>query len=104
MADERGTRFDYNDGAPQALAYIFRMATGQDTEEYAVRYLFGPVGVQRWYWKRTSTGLADPQGGLYLDRHGLAKLMVLFQHDGMWEGKPVLSADWVKDSIAHRRP
>lgn len=100
MAEQPGTRFYYNDGAPEALAYIFRKATGQDIEEYAAKNLFGPLGITRWFWKRNPQGLADAEGGLYLDRHDLAKLMLLFHHDGVWEGKRVVSSDWVKQSIA----
>ena len=100
MAEEPGTRFYYNDGAPQALAYIFRLATGQDLEEYAAKNLFQPVGIQHWFWKRNPQGLPDAEGGLYLDRHDVAKLMILFQHDGLWDGKRVVSSDWVKASIA----
>jgi hypothetical protein len=37
MQEEPGTKFYYNDGAPQALGYIFRKATGQDVEEYAAK-------------------------------------------------------------------
>ena len=100
MAEEPGTRFYYNDGAPQALAYIFRLATGQDLEEYAAKNLFQPVGIQHWFWKRNPQGLPDAEGGLYLDRHDVAKLMILFQHDGLWDGKRVVSSDWVKASIS----
>ena len=97
--DPRAAGFYYNDGAPEALSYIFRVATGQDIEEYAAKYLFAPIGIEHWFWKRTPQGIADTEGGLYLDRHDLAKLMLLFAHGGVWEGKQVVSADWVKASI-----
>lgn len=100
MAEQPGTRFYYNDGAPEALAYIFRKATGQDLEEYAAKNLFQPLGITRWFWKRNPQGLPDAEGGLYLDRHDLARLMLLFHHDGLWEGKRVVSSDWVKQSIS----
>lgn len=100
MQEEPGTKFYYNDGAPQALGSIFRKATGQDVEEYAAKYLFTPLGITNWYWKRSPKGTPDTEGGLYLDRHDLAKLMQLFQHDGMWEGKRIVSSDWVKASTA----
>jgi CubicO group peptidase (beta-lactamase class C family) len=100
MKEEPGTRFYYNDGAPEALAYIFRVATGQDIEEYAAKHLFAPLGIEHWFWKRTPQGVADTEGGLYLDRHDLAKLMTLFEHNGQWDGKHVVSAEWVKASIA----
>jgi CubicO group peptidase (beta-lactamase class C family) len=99
MAEEPGTSFYYNDGGPQALAYIFRKATGQDLEAYAAEHLFKPLGITSWYWKRTPQGVPDGEGGLYLDRHDLAKLLILYQHDGVWEGKQIVSREWVKASL-----
>jgi CubicO group peptidase (beta-lactamase class C family) len=99
MAEQPGTSFYYNDGAPEALAYIFRKATGKDIEEYAAAHLFQPLAIDQWFWKRNPQGLADTEGGLYLDRHDLAKLLQLFQHDGLWNGNRIVSSDWVKQSI-----
>jgi CubicO group peptidase (beta-lactamase class C family) len=100
MAEEPGSRFNYNSGATELLAHIFRVATGKDIEEYAARNLFGPLGIERFYWKRIPWGLADTEGGLYLERHDLAKIMLLFHHNGVWDGKQIVSADWVKASLA----
>ena len=99
MKEDPGTHFYYNDGAPEALAYIFQKATGQDIEEYAAKYLFAPIGIEHWYWKRIPMGLADTEGGLYLERHDLARLMILFQHGGRWNGKQVIGKDWVAETI-----
>ncbi|HWZ50173.1 MAG TPA: serine hydrolase [Granulicella sp.] len=99
MAEEPGTHFNYNDGAPQALAYIFRKATGQDLEEYAAEHLFAPLGITSWFWKRTPQGVPDGEGGLYLDRHDLAKLMLLYLHNGAWNGTQIVSPEWVKASL-----
>jgi CubicO group peptidase (beta-lactamase class C family) len=100
MAEEPGARFNYNSGASELLAHIFRVATGQDIEEYAARNLFAPLGINRFYWKRIPSGLADTEGGLYLERHDLARIMLLFHQNGLWDGKQIVSADWVKESIA----
>jgi CubicO group peptidase (beta-lactamase class C family) len=103
MSDEPGSRFNYSSGATELLAHIFRVATGQDIEEYAAKNLFAPLGIERFYWKRIPWGLADTEGGLYLERHDLAKIVLLFHHNGVWEGKRIVSADWVKESLAPSR-
>ena len=99
MATDPGTEFRYNSGATQLLAHIFKVATGQDIEEYAQRYLFTPLGIERYFWKRSPTGLTDTEGGLYLRSLDLAKISYLFLKDGVWEGKPVVQPDWVKASV-----
>jgi CubicO group peptidase (beta-lactamase class C family) len=99
MSEEPGKRFNYNSGATQLLSYIFRVATGKDIEEYAAQNLFAPLGIEHYFWKRSPSGLADTEGGLYLRPHDLAKIAYLFLKDGVWNGKRIVSADWVKRSI-----
>jgi CubicO group peptidase (beta-lactamase class C family) len=98
MAEEPGARWNYNSGASELLAYIFRAATKTDIEEYASRHLFAPLGIERWYWKRTPAGVVDTEGGLYLEARDLAKIWYLFMKNGMWDGRQVVSADWVRSS------
>ncbi len=100
MMEEPGTRFNYNSGASELLAHVFRRATGLDVEEYAARHLFGPVGIRDWYWKRTPAGLPDTEGGLYLSSEDLARLWYLFLQGGRWNGRQVVSEDWVRQSVA----
>jgi len=100
MSDEPGARFVYNSGASQLLAHIFYRATGRDIEEYAARHLFTPLGIRDWHWKRTPAGLADTEGGLYLASEDLAKLWYLFLQNGRWDGRQVVSTEWVRASLA----
>ncbi len=100
MANEPGTHWNYNSGASQMLARIFRQATGTDIEEYAAKHLFAPIGIERWYWKRTPSGIVDTEGGLYLEARDLARIWQLWLRNGMWNGKRVVSEEWVKASIA----
>ena len=98
MSHEPGTTYRYNSGATQLLSYIFSAATGTDIEEYAERHLFRPLGITQYFWKRTPTGLADTEGGLYLRPRDLAKIWLLFLRDGEWEGKRIVSSSWVRQS------
>ncbi len=82
------------------LAHIFQRATGQDIEEYAANRLFAPLGIVRYFWKRTPLGLPDTEGGLYLERHDLAKMAYLFLSHGLFAGKQIVSPAWVKESLA----
>jgi CubicO group peptidase (beta-lactamase class C family) len=103
MAHEPGTVFAYNSGASQLLSHVFRKATGTDIDTYAATHLFKPLGIRHSYWKRTPTGLADTEGGLYLRPRDLAKIGYLFLRNGVWDGQPILRAEWVKTSVAEAR-
>ena len=100
MAAEPGQRWNYNSGASQLLSDIFHKATGSDIEAYAKQHLFGPLGIQRWYWKRTPAGLVDTEGGLYLEATDLARIWYLFLQGGQWNGQRIVSQDWVRASLA----
>ena len=99
MALEPGQSFNYNSGASELLAYIFRKATGKDIEEYASENLFSPLGIDHYFWKRIPTGLVDTEGGLYLSETDLAKIYYLFLREGTWNGKQLVSMEWVKASV-----
>ncbi len=99
MAREPGTVFNYSSGETQLLAHIFSRATGSDIEEYAAKHLFAPLGIERWFWKRTPAGLVDTEGGLYLEAKDLARIWYLWLRGGEWNGARVVSPDWVKQSV-----
>ena len=99
MAGDPGQSFNYNSGASQLLSYIFRKATGKDIEEYASLYLFSPLGINQYFWKRIPTGLADTEGGLYLTATDLAKIYYLYLRNGNWNGKQLVTPEWVKASV-----
>ena len=98
MVNEPGTVFNYSSGTSELLAHIFRKETGQDIEKYGEKYLFTPLGMKH-YWKRSPMGVVDTEGGLFLSSGDLAKIGYLYLHDGMWDGKQIVSKEWVWQSV-----
>ncbi len=99
-----GTTYHYNDGAAALLAEVFRGATGVDLQVYAAQHLFAPLGITQFQWKRSSGGLTDSEGGLYLEPADLAKLGQLMLDQGLWNGTRLVGADWVAESVRGQRP
>src|SRR5215471_1836368 len=99
MAEEPGKVFDYSSGATELLAYIFQKESGQDIDAYGQKYLFAPLGIKH-HWKRSYLGVVDTEGGLYLSGEDLAKIGYLYLHDGNWNGKQIVSKEWVKESLS----
>jgi CubicO group peptidase (beta-lactamase class C family) len=98
MAAEPGKVFNYSSGVTELLAYIFKKETGQDIDDYGEKYLFAPLGIKH-HWKRTYMEVIDTEGGLYLNGSDLAKIGYLYLHNGSWDGKQVVSKEWVKESL-----
>jgi CubicO group peptidase (beta-lactamase class C family) len=99
MAEDPGKVFVYNSGATMLLSELIRKTTGKEADDYAKQHLFAPLGIE-YFWKRMPKGLADTEGGLYLAPRDLAKIGYLYLKDGMWDGKRILPAGWVKASTA----
>lgn len=100
MAHEPGAAFVYSGGDTELLAHIFKKVTGTNIDVYAEEHLFKPLGITHYHWKHSPAGLPDTQGGLYLSSHDLAKIGTLFLKNGVWDGKIIVSRDWIKDSTA----
>ena len=105
MDSDPGTKWAYNSGGSMLLSGIIKAATGVHIDEYANRHLFQPLGIRDFHWKKTPTGHPDTEGGLYLSAPDLAKIGLLYLHDGVWEGRRILPVGWVKDATTrHAQP
>jgi CubicO group peptidase (beta-lactamase class C family) len=100
MAAEPGSTFVYSSGVTELLAEVLRKATGKHADAYAAEHLFGPLGIERFYWKKTPSGHPDTEGGLYLTPRDLAKIGYLYLRNGVWDGRRILPEGWVRASTA----
>jgi CubicO group peptidase (beta-lactamase class C family) len=93
-----GAKWAYNSGGSQLLSGIIRSATGRFIDDYASEFLFRPIGIRDFHWKKTPTGHPDTEGGLYLSAEDLARIGYLYLHDGVWDGRRILPAGWVRNA------
>ena len=100
VGTDPGTTFDYNDGVSVLLGKIVRAATGQRLDAWAEERLFRPIGIDEHYWKITPGGEADSEGGLYLSAHDLARIGYLMLRGGEWDGRRIVSEEWVRTSTS----
>jgi CubicO group peptidase (beta-lactamase class C family) len=100
MGEEPGVRFDYNDGVSVLIGKIVREATGRRIDEWTEELIFRPIGIDEYYWKTTPLGEVDTEGGLYLTTHDLARFGYLFLRGGEWDGRQIISREWVEASTA----
>ena len=96
MEYEPGSKFVYNSGITVLISHILEVATGISLDKYAEKYLFEPIGIENYYWKKTPTGLTDAEGGLYLSTKDFAKIGLLYLNNGVSNGRQILTSEWVK--------
>ena len=69
-----GAKWVYSSGGSHLLSGIIKKATGMFIDDYAAKYLFNPLGITDFHWKKTPKGYPDTEGGLFLKAEDLAKI------------------------------
>ncbi len=96
--------WSYNDALVALIAPILRRAQGADLDVLAQRQLFGPLGIERFQWRRDGDGNPLAPAGLALRPRDLLKLASLMAAGGQWQGRQLLPAEWVKESLTPLGP
>lgn len=103
IVHDPGTHWAYQSANVDLLAGVLKQATGMHADAWAQERLFGPLGITAWDWNGMAVGgyrLMD--GSLRLRPRDMAKLGMLLRDEGRWQGRQVVSADWIARMIAPR--
>lgn len=98
MAKSPGTRFEYCNGASFLLSAILQEQTGMNAVTFADKHLFGPLGISDVTWPSNSQGITIGYSELYMRPQDMAKIGYLYLNDGLWDGKRIISSQWIKAS------
>jgi CubicO group peptidase (beta-lactamase class C family) len=98
MIEQPGTRFDYCSGCSHLLSEVVQQTTGTPTLDFARRELFEPLGIADFGWETDPDGTACGGWGLRLTPRDMAKLGYLYLNEGRWDGRQVVSAEWVRQA------
>jgi len=96
---EPGTRFTYSGGNMIVLGEILRNAANIDIAEFSKKYLFEPLGIYSFeWWEQFENGVFETGGGLKGTPRDMLKIGITFLNNGVYDGKQVISEQWVKKS------
>ena len=96
-----GTKFGYCSPGFHLLSSIVSAAAHSSELEFGRKYLFEPLGIRDIVWPSDPQGITHGWGNSHFYPRDFAKIGYLYLHGGQWEGKQILSADWIKRSISH---
>jgi len=99
MATQPGKIWAYNGGYSQIFSAIVTDKTGMNTMEFAKKNLFSPLGITKFTWRMDRQDIYDAAGGLSMTPRDMAKYGYLIMNKGMWDGKQIIPADFVAESI-----
>jgi CubicO group peptidase (beta-lactamase class C family) len=93
-----GEEFQYANSATHLLSVILTKAAGMSTKDFAVKYLFKPLGIVSPEWLQDPGGYYTGYANLFLRPRDLVKLGWLYYSAGKWEGRQVVPEEWVIES------
>jgi len=97
---EPGTHFVYDTGATAMLAAIVKKVTGLSALDYLDIKLFKYMDIRDVYWDKTADGTIQGGTGFHASNDDAAKLGLLYINRGVWNGKRLLSEEWIDDARA----
>jgi CubicO group peptidase (beta-lactamase class C family) len=95
-----GTQWNYSSGDSNLLAGVLRLALGDTHQDYPWTRIFAPIGIRSFLWERDEKGTLVASSYLHGTARDLARFGLLFLREGKWEGKEILSKEWIRLSLS----
>jgi CubicO group peptidase (beta-lactamase class C family) len=98
-----GTEFNYNNYNPPLLGMILERTTHMSVATYLQEKIWKPLGMEypaSWSLDSKESGMEETLCCINARAIDFAKFGVLFLHNGNWNGKQIISEQWVKESTS----
>ena len=101
MIDIPGGKGMYCSGNVVTLGKIIENATKMTLPTFANKNLFEPLGIKKFSWNfKPDKSNAEDFCQVYLRPRDMAKLGLVYMNEGKYNGKQIVSANWVKTSLS----
>lgn len=97
-------RWDYFTAGVVVLGDIIHKSVPGGLEAYADKKLFQPLGISQYKWQYTPQNVANTAGSLQMRSLDYARFGQLYKNEGSWQGKQIITPDWVAKSLSHQMP
>ena len=95
-----GAAFSYNSMNSYILAEIAARVSGKSLTEFLKERLFEPLGIRNYFWEIGPSGVEKGGWGLFLSAESWAKIGYTVLSGGVFEGRRILSEEWIEMSTA----
>jgi CubicO group peptidase (beta-lactamase class C family) len=100
MIDTPGGKGMYCSGNPVTLGCIIEKSTYKSLPQFAKANLFSPLNISKFKWNfEPDKSSSETFCQIYLRPRDMAKFGLLYLDEGNWNGKQIISKDWVQQSL-----
>jgi len=99
-----GTWYCYNSFGTYMLSAIVQKVTGEKVVDYLTPRLFEPLHIEKPEWDESPQGINCGGWGLHIKTEDMAKLGQLFLNGGKWNGKQIVSKEWIQEAMKEQVP
>jgi CubicO group peptidase (beta-lactamase class C family) len=99
LVSDPGTEFNYSNLTSHILGIIVARACDTDLRSYAQEHLFYEINAEMGDWSADADGYNFGSNEIYVTARDMAKFGLLYLNDGKYNGKQVLSRNWVEKSL-----
>jgi CubicO group peptidase (beta-lactamase class C family) len=92
----------YNGGGTDLLGNILEHVSGKPLDVFAREVLFEPLGISDWAWMKYGNGKMASAIGLRMRPRDAAKIGQLVLNHGAWNGRQIVSPEWIEQSVRPR--
>jgi CubicO group peptidase (beta-lactamase class C family) len=96
-----GDYFEYNNYNPLLVGMILERATRMPVSHFMETKLWRPMGMEAdssWSLDSNKDGFEKMESGVNARARDFARFGMLFAKEGSWEGRQLISREWVKES------
>ena len=91
-----GKQLRYDSMTTYMLSAVVQDVTGKKIIDLLRERIFTPMGITEAYWEESPEGINTGGWGLHMQAESQAKVGMLICNKGMWEGKQLISAEWIE--------
>lgn len=95
-----GRDFSYFTAGTNLLGDIVNKSVPKGLDSYTDKKLLTPLGITKYRWFYTPQKIPYTGGGIRMRAIDFAKYGQLYKNKGQWNGKQILTEDWVEKSLA----
>ena len=101
MKSDPAQEFSYTSLNTYMLSAIILRKTGTGLLPLLRERIFTPLEIEQVHWEKCPMGTEKGGWGLYIRPEDMAKLGQLVLNDGLWNGKRLISSEYLKKATAH---